>query len=137
MSISLIIFFEDPWWVGLFTVKDDNSTRYCRVVFGKEPLDSEVYGYVQKRFNFLEFTDSVPANAEKPPVANPKRRQRQISREIHQKISTKASYETIKQTITQNKKKLKREEKRKRASVESTLKFQIRRNKHRDKHKGH
>ncbi len=37
----LTVFFEDPFWVGLYEREDGGSYEVCRVVFGAEPKDKE------------------------------------------------------------------------------------------------
>jgi len=29
MLYSLTVFFEDPWWVWLFTILDKGASQYC------------------------------------------------------------------------------------------------------------
>ena len=82
MLYSLTVFFEDPWWVWLFTISDESASQYCWVVFGNEPADTEVYQYFLNNYNQLKFTDGIPAMPENPVNGNPKRRKREISKQL-------------------------------------------------------
>ena len=74
-SLTLTVFFDDPFWVGVFERADGGRLSVCRVVFGAEPRDAEVLALVLRRWQRLTFNEAVPAAA-KPRCRNPKRRQR-------------------------------------------------------------
>ena len=42
-SICLTVFFEDPFWVGVFERQAQGELTVCKVTFGAEPKDGEVY----------------------------------------------------------------------------------------------
>ncbi len=137
MSVCLQVFFEDPFWVGLFSTTDDSSSRFCRVVFGKEPTDADLFAYLQRNFYQLKFVESESVVMHPYGFVNPKRRQRQISRELHDSIGFKKSYEIIKQSLTQSTKKVKRVERRNIKENHSEYVMQLKREKRREKHRGH
>ena len=137
MSIALQVFFDDPFWVGLFSLADNDSVKYCRVVFGKEPSDAELYEYLQKNYYRLKFTESESTDQPKTVSDNPKRRQRQISKVIHNNIGTRKSYEIVKQSLTQSSHKAKHIEQRKKREDRIEYLMNLKRIKHREKHKGH
>ncbi len=136
MLFSFTLFFEDPLWVGLFTYSEGNSARYCRVVFGKEPTDTELFRYFLQNFSRLQFTDSCPAAPENIITGNPKRRKREISKQLRQQFGKKQSYETIKESIRQSKKKTGLAEKKKRETEREDYKFQKKAEKRKSKHNG-
>ena len=45
MKASLTVFFEDPFWVGVFERIEDGKLSVCKVTFGAEPKDYEVWDY--------------------------------------------------------------------------------------------
>jgi hypothetical protein len=137
MSVQLQIFFEDPFWIGLFSAIDNDGTEVCRVVFGKEPTDAEVYHYLRKNFYQLKFIESESLAMHTSHSVNPKRRQRQISRELHDNIGVKKSYEIIKQSISQNAGKAKRMQRKIEKENHSDYVLELKRVKRREKHKGH
>ena len=46
MKASLTVFFEDPFWVGVFERIEDGKLSVCKVTFGAEPKDYEVLDYI-------------------------------------------------------------------------------------------
>ena len=61
MSIksSLTIMFEDPFWVGIYERYDDGQYEVCKISFGAEPKDYEVYGFLLKNWNNLKFSPPI------------------------------------------------------------------------------
>lgn len=49
---KLTVLFDPPFWVGLFEREGAGGYEACRVVFGPEPRDAEVYAYVLDRYFF-------------------------------------------------------------------------------------
>jgi hypothetical protein len=99
MSFSLLVFFEDPFWVGLFSRSEGDGAQYCRVVFGGEPSDTEIYHYFLDHWRDLEFSSTLPVLPAEPQIKNPKRRQRAVSRQLHEQNGQKRSYSIIKQAL--------------------------------------
>jgi hypothetical protein len=136
MSITLTVFFEDPFWVGLFAVAEEGKSRYCKVTFGKEPSDAEIYEFCRNNFARLEFTDAYQSGTEKPEALNPKRRKRQIGRELSGRSGVRKSYEAIKESIQQNEKKARRKESKIIKNETADHVFQVKQQKHKEKHRG-
>ena len=44
----LTVFFEAPFWVGVFERFEGGTLSVCRITFGAEPKDHEVLSYVLK-----------------------------------------------------------------------------------------
>lgn len=40
---SLTILFEAPFWIGLYERTDNGKYEVCKITFGSEPKDYEVY----------------------------------------------------------------------------------------------
>ncbi len=137
MSITLTVFFEDPHWVGLFTVSENDQSRYCKVTFGKEPTDAELYDWYLKNFAFLEFSDSYECPPEKTAAINPKRRNREISKELQGVSSVKKSYEAIKEFIQQNTRKSRQKERKMKVIEQREQIFLAKRQKQKERHRGH
>ena len=41
--IELTVFFEEPFWVGVFERIEDGKLSVCKVTFGAEPKDYDVW----------------------------------------------------------------------------------------------
>ena len=42
----LTVFFEGPFWVGVFERISDGKLSACKVIFGAEPRDCEVWDFI-------------------------------------------------------------------------------------------
>ena len=47
---ALTVYFEDPFWVGLFERWEGESYRVSKLTFGPEPRDAEVWERVLREF---------------------------------------------------------------------------------------
>lgn len=47
---SLTILFEAPFWIGLYERTDNGKYEVCKITFGSEPKDYEVYEFLLKNF---------------------------------------------------------------------------------------
>ena len=74
-TLTLTVYFEDPFWVGVFERVEDDQLSVCRHVLGAEPTNAEVLAFVQQRFRKLAFSPAVAADRQMH-HSNPKRRQR-------------------------------------------------------------
>ena len=79
---KLTVFFDDPFWVGVFEVISDGKLSVCKITFGAEPKDYEVYEYIQKNYFKLNFSPVVSAEV-KNIARNPKRMQREVKKLMH------------------------------------------------------
>ncbi len=87
---GMTVFFEGPFWVGVFERVEDGKLSVCRVVFGNEPRDYEVWDFVLKNYYSLKFSPAVEA-AVKDGRSNPKRMQREARKQTLQTgIGTKS-----------------------------------------------
>ena len=77
----MTVFFEEPFWVGVFERTQGDTLSACKVTFGAEPKDYEVLAYVLDHYRELVFSPSV-AVAARERADSPKRRQRAAAREM-------------------------------------------------------
>ena len=88
-STKLTVFFEPPFWVGVFERIERQRLSVCKITFGAEPKDYEVWEYLLKNHSRLRFSPSVAA-PQKKAAANPKRSQRQLRKETAAGIGTRS-----------------------------------------------
>ena len=81
VSGRLTVFFEDPFWVGVFERISDGKLSVCKVTFGAEPKDYEVYDFVLKNYYQLRFSPAVATDV-KEIGRNPKRIQREVRKQV-------------------------------------------------------
>ena len=87
---SFTVFFEDPFWVGVYEREEPGGLTACRVVFGAEPKDGEIYEWMLQNWAQLHFGPPL-ADARRPRAENPKRARRMARRSLAvQGVGTKA-----------------------------------------------
>ena len=135
VSLVLTVYFEEPFWVGVFEHTYLGKTSAAKVTFGAEPKDNEVYGYFLGHYEELRFSPAVATAASKT-VSNPKRLQREAKKQTAAKgIGTK-SMQALKLLQEQNK--LERQVRsRERKEAEKARKFELKQQKKSEKHRGH
>ncbi len=135
IRVKLTVFFEDPFWVGVYERVTGEKLEACKITFGSQPKDYEVYAFILRNWKTLRL--SPPVNAEHVPELkiNPKRMQRMIQKQVSATgVGTKAQEamklqrEAMKEQRTEKSRKQKEEEKQ--------VKFTLRKKKHKQKHKG-
>ena len=132
---SLTILFEPPFWIGLYERTDNGKYEVCKITFGAEPKDYEVYAFFLKNWNKLKFSPPIKANIAMERKINPKRMQRQINDQLQVRgIGTKAQ-QALKLQHEQSKveRKVKSREQR---EAEKERQFTLRQEKRKAKHRG-
>ena len=81
VNVKLTVFFEEPFWVGIFERIEDGKLSVAKVTFGAEPKDYEVQEYIQKCYFSLKFS-SVVETVVKDIKRNPKRMQREVKKQM-------------------------------------------------------
>ena len=135
MEGKLIVYFEDPFWVGVFEREDETGYRVCRVVFGPEPTDAELLVYIQQGYAELDFGEPLKGQAEIVKKKNFKRVQREVRREMEEGVGTKA--QRAMQAALESNKHQREVMSRERREEEKQLKFKQRQEKRKEKHRGH
>ena len=57
---TLTISFEAPFWVGLYEREEEGLYQVCKIPFGAEPKDYEVYAFLQRHWKDLTFSPPLP-----------------------------------------------------------------------------
>lgn len=136
MNTKLTIYFDDPFWVGVFERIDFGLLETSRVVFGVEPKDYEVYAFVLENYYKLKFSRAINVEINSEKYINPKRLQRRIRKETSATgVGTKAQ-QVIKLEHESRKLENKKASKEKNEELER-LKFEKRQEKKKEKKKGH
>lgn len=77
----MTVFFEEPFGVGVFERVSDGKLAVCKVTFGAETKDYEVYEFVLKNYHQLRFSPAVATDV-KEVGRNPKRVQREVRKQV-------------------------------------------------------
>lgn len=134
VSDKLTVYFEEPFWVGVFESIEREKLSVTKVTFGTEPKDYEVYEFLLKHYYDLQFSPAV-TTVIKEVKQNPKRRQREVKKQLRNiGIGTK-SQQALKLQQEQNKQERKIKS-RKQKQTEAEYQFQLRQEKKKEKHRG-
>ena len=131
---TLTVFFEDPFWVGIFEHVEDGRLSVLKVTFGAEPKDYEISDFILREHDRLRFSPAVAADAKKA-VKNPKRMQREVHKQVENTgIGTKAQ-QALK--LQQEQMKTARKASRREKSEEHKQRqFELKQQKKKEKHRG-
>ena len=134
-SGKLTVYFEEPFWVGVFERIEDGKLSVAKVTFGAEPKDYEVQEYIRKHYSSLKFSPAVDTVV-KDMKRNPKRMQREAKKQMQETVIGTKSQQALKLQQEQNKQEHK-ERSRKKKEAEEQRMFELKQQKKREKHKGH
>ena len=135
VSVKLTVFFEEPFWVGVFEHINEGKLSVAKVTFGAEPKDYEVQEYLQKDYYSLQSSPAV-ATVVKETKRNPKRMQRDAKKQMQENgIGTK-SQQALKMQQEQNKQERKLRSRERKEADEQRM-FELKQQKKREKRKGH
>lgn len=133
-SSKLTVFFEEPFWVGVFERVSEGRLSVCKIPFGAEPKDCEIYAFILQNYDQLRFSAAVATDV-KAASRNPKRLQREIRKQMESTgIGTKSQ-----QALQLQHEQWKAERKlvsRKRREAERQRQFALKQQKKKDKHRG-
>ncbi len=135
METNLKVFFDDPFWVGVFERSGDGKLSVCRVTFGAEPKDYEVWDFVLRHYDELAFSPAVEAES-RSAADSPKRRQRNARRQL-ERVGVGTKSQQALQMQREALKTVRREESREQREAEAQRRFALKQEKRREKHKGH
>ena len=133
-QIRLTVYFEEPFWVGVFERIENGKLSAAKVTFGSEPKDYEVYEFILKHFFDLQFSPAVETVV-KEMKKNPKRMQQDVRKSLEKTgIGTK-SQQALKLQHEQNKQE-RRVKSRELKLEEAERRFELKQRKKKEKHKG-
>lgn len=128
VSGKLTVFFEEPFWMGIFECISVGKLSVYKVTFGAEPKDYEVYDFVLKNYYQLRFSLAVATDV-KESGRNPKRIKREVRKQIQNTgIGTKSQQEQLKT----ERKTVSREQR----EAQKQRQFELKQQKRKEKHRG-
>lgn len=136
MEGKLTVYFEDPFWVGVFERNDETGYRVSRVVFGPEPTNAELLDYIKREYKNLDFGKRIEDQVRIVRKKNFKRMQREVRKEVYEEgVGTKAQQAMkLQMELSKTERQVDSREKRR---EEEELKFKLRQEKKKEKHRGH
>ena len=134
VSGKLTVFFEEPFWVGVFERVSDGKLSVCKATFGAEPKDYEIYDFILKNYYHLRFSPAVATDV-KEAGRNPKR----VQREVHKQIQNIGVATKSQQALKLQQEQRKTEHKvmsRQQREAEKERRFELKQQKRKEKHRG-
>ena len=134
-SGKLTVFFEGPFWVGVFERISGGKLSVCKVTFGAEPKDYEVLAFILTHYYELKFSGALETEV-KHIADNPKRRQRSARKQLQSPgIGTKSqqALQMQREAIKKQRSQISKEQQ----DAEKQRKFDLKQEKRKAKHRGH
>lgn len=134
-SGKLTVFFEGPFWVGIFERISGGKLSVCKVTFGAEPKDYEVWDFILKHYHELKFSPAIETEV-KQTADNPKRRQRKARKQLQSLgVGTKSqqALQMQREEMKTHKKQISKEQR----EAEKQRQFDLKQQKRKAKQRGH
>ncbi|MEA5003377.1 MAG: YjdF family protein [Christensenella sp.] len=131
---SLTVFFEAPFWVGVFERTENGKLSVVKVVFGAEPKDSEIYAFILAKYDGLDFSPAVAVL-----VREKRKTPKRIQREVKKQLKTPGIGTKSQQALQRQREQSKGEQKQKRRQrqeAEAQRNFELKQQKKKAKHRG-
>lgn len=131
---KLTVYFEDPFWVGVFERIENGKLSVCKITFGAEPKDYEVWEFVLRYYHQLKFSPSVDVVVKKE-ATNPKRVQREARKQSASSGVGTKSQQALQLQREENKLERKTASREQR-EAEKQRQFERKQQKRKEKHRG-
>lgn len=134
VTSKLTVFFQEPFWIGVFERMSEGRLSVCKVTFGAEPKDYEVHDFILKNYYGLRFSPDVVTDV-KEVGRNPKR----IQREVHRQVQNVGIGTKSQQALKLQQEQMKTERKivnREQRESEKQRQFELKQQKKKEKHRG-
>lgn len=132
---KLTVFYEAPFWVGVYERISDKKLEVCKITFGTEPKDYEVYDYLLKNWNKLQFGPPVHVDKKHTGQINPKRMHRIVKKQLEARGTGTKSQQALNLQHDKNKR-IRKEKSHKQKEEEKQRKFELKQQKRKEKHRG-
>lgn len=134
VDCKLTVFFQEPFWIGIFERNSDGKLSVCKVTFGAEPKDYDIYDFILKNYCRLKFSPAVESKVRKV-VNNPKRLKRDAKKQLQNRAIGTKSQQALQLQREQMKTERKKVSKNQKESEMKRL-FELKQQKKKEKHRG-
>lgn len=132
----LTVYFEEPFWVGLYERTVQGQYQAAKIFFGAEPKGCEVYDLILQQWQRFHFSEYLQAAHKDKKPTNPKRLQRAIKKQLQAPAMGTKAQQALKLQHAQQK--INRNEQRhKQWELEQAQRFAKKQQKQKEKHRGH
>ncbi|MFR5134151.1 MAG: YjdF family protein [Acutalibacter sp.] len=132
---KLTVFFQEPFWVGLYERWTEGLLQVCKITFGAEPKDYQVYEFLLNHWDGLRFSPPVAEEKEEAPRKNPKRVQREIQRQLASPPTSTRSQQAL-SLQREAAKEQRRQRSHQGRETQRQERFALRQKKRKEKHRG-
>ena len=133
--VKLTVFFEDPFWVGIFERITDGKLSACKITFGAQPKDQEVWEFILKYYDALKFSPAIETEVRQA-ADNPKRRQRSAKKQLQVSGTGTKSQQAL-QMQREERKLQRRQTSKEQQEAEKQRRLDLKQEKRKAKHRGH
>lgn len=131
----LTVYYNGVFWVGIYERISDGRLEVCKIIFGAEPKDYEVYQFLLQNWSNLRFGPPVDAGEEQERRISPKRMQRVIKKQLESHGAGTKSQQAL-QLQKEGNKISRKEKSRRQKEEEKQRQFDLKQEKRREKHRG-
>jgi hypothetical protein len=132
----LTVFFEDPFWVGIYERESSGRFEAAKIIFGAEPKAGEIYAYLCQHWYDLNFSPAINEQIKRICFRNPKKRQREAAKAVENTGAGTKAQQALKLQQEQGKVERKARSKAVR-EAETARRFALLRKKRKARHRGH
>lgn len=131
------VYFEDPFWVGIYERIYNNKLEVCKVTFGAEPKDYEVYQFLLRNTYKLKFSTPIDNDIKNIlTISNPKRLKRKIEKQLNTCVGVGTKSQQALKLQREANRIVSKQKTREQIEAEKQRKFELRQQKKKDKHRG-
>lgn len=131
----LTVYFDPPFWVGVYERVCDGALEAAKITFGAEPKDYQVYEFMLKHWSQLSFGPPVTVQDEAARPKNPKRLQRTIKVQLAAQGTSTKSQQALQ--LQREERKVERQSRsRQEKETEKRRRYAQRQEKRKEKHRG-
>ena len=133
---SITVMFDAPFWIGIYERQVGSKYEACKITFGAEPKDYEVYDYLLKKYASLKFSPAIKTKVLANKNVNPKQMQRLVSKQLSNVgVGTKA--QQVFKLMQEQSKQTRKVSSKQKCEKEKERRFERKSAKRKEKHKGH
>ena len=134
-TCRLTVYFEEPFWVGVFERTRGGALFAARIVFGAEPKEHEVYARVLTEYARLRFSPAVEGAAHTE-IRNPKRARRAAAKLTGSAGTGTRAQQALQMQYEQQKRERKAQSRAEKEAAQQR-RFEQKQRKKQQKHRGH
>lgn len=131
---KLTVFFENPFWVGVFEHVENGKLSVSKVTFGAEPKDYEIREFILKNYWCLKFSPSVDVIVKHETISYKKLQREARKQTLQTGIGTK-SQQALQLQREENRLERRSVSKEQREAEKQRL-FNLKQQKRKEKHRG-